>query len=268
MPRPRSARLKPEALTSEGERISGASHHDSHLAGHQHADTLKDLAFILERQTRLGTRAPDLLQRVHRLRHPYGVKRLTDVVLASLALIVLLPLLVGVAFAIRRTSPGPAFFRQRRLGLDGTTFEILKFRTLYLEQTDHSGRRQTMPRDPRVTPLGRTLRRWNIDELPQLINVLRGDMSLVGPRPHVPGMIAGGRRYEKLVPYYAARLCIRPGLTGLAQVNGLRGLTVDADAARSRIDCDIAYIAEWSPLLDFRLLWQTVKAECRDGRGI
>jgi len=93
-------------------------------------------------------------------------------------------------------------------------------------------------------------------------------MSLVGPRPHVPGMIAGGLRYEKLVPYYSARLCIRPGLTGLAQVNGLRGLTVDADAARARIDCDIAYIAEWSPLLDLRLLWQTVKAECRDGRGI
>jgi lipopolysaccharide/colanic/teichoic acid biosynthesis glycosyltransferase len=158
-------------------------------------------------------------------------------------------------------------FRQRRYGRGGHTFEILKFRTFFVDATDQGGTRQTRRNDPRVTPFGRLLRRSSLDELPQLWNVLRGDMSLVGPRPHVPRMLAGGMLYEQLVPYYCMRHRVRPGITGLAQVNGLRGGTEDPGIARARVDQDLVYIEHWSLTLDVRILWQTFRAEFLTGNG-
>src|SRR6201999_467888 len=177
------------------------------------------------------------------------------------ALLFLLPLFLAVAAAIRLTSKGPVLFRQQRYGVNRTTFEILKFRTMCIAESDLSGVQQTRASDRRVTPLGAWLRRTNIDELPQLVNVLRGDMSLVGPRPHVPGMIAGGVLYEELVPNYFQRCRVRPGITGLAQAVGLRGSTLDARLARERIEYDLAYIQFQSVLLDLRILCMTLRNE-------
>jgi lipopolysaccharide/colanic/teichoic acid biosynthesis glycosyltransferase len=195
------------------------------------------------------------------------IKRCFDVTTAAALLVALAPGMIAIAAAIRLTSPGPVLFQQRRYGADNQTFEILKFRTMYVDVSDHSGTRQTRPGDPRVTQLGRLLRRSSLDELPQLWNVLKGDMSLVGPRPHVPGMLAGGVLYEQLIPSYFARHRVRPGLTGLAQVNGLRGSTEDPGLAAARIDQDLVYIEHWSLTLDLRILWQTFRAEFLTGNG-
>jgi lipopolysaccharide/colanic/teichoic acid biosynthesis glycosyltransferase len=196
-----------------------------------------------------------------------ALKRAIDIAAASALLVVLSPLLAVTAAAIRLTSAGPVFFRQQRYGLHSEPFTILKFRTMYAHDADISGVNQTRNDDPRVTPLGRFLRRTNVDELPQLINVVRGDMSLVGPRPHVPGMRAGGMLYEKLVPYYFSRHRMRPGITGLAQINEMRGSTADAKFARARVDYDIAYVDHWSLALDLRILWTTLKTEILGGTG-
>lgn len=182
------------------------------------------------------------------------LKRAMDVLISAVLLLVLAPVSVATALAIKMTSAGPVFFRQRRYGLGNGQFTILKFRTMFTHAADASGVNQTRNGDPRVTPLGRFLRRTNIDELPQLINVLQGDMSLVGPRPHVPGMRAGGMMYEALVPSYFERHHVRPGLTGLAQINELRGSTADAKFAKARIAYDLAYVEHWSLLLDLRIL--------------
>lgn len=195
-------------------------------------------------------------------------KRIIDIVLSLTALIVLLPLLVGTAIAVKLTSPGPVFFRQRRPGLGGRPFTMLKFRTMYADAGDISGIRQTQANDSRVTPLGRFLRAKSIDELPQLINVLIGDMSIIGPRPHVEGMLAGGVPYEELVPYYRLRYEMRPGLSGWAQANGLRGPTTDPAVARARIDHDLAYIQNFSVLLDLEIILLTLKREFFTGTGV
>lgn len=195
------------------------------------------------------------------------IKRCIDIVGAASLLVTLSPLLALVAAAIRLTSPGPVFFHQQRYGLGSHRFTILKFRTMYAHDTDTSGINQTRSDDPRVTPLGRFLRRTNLDELPQLINVVCGDMSLVGPRPHVPGMRAGGVLYETLVPYYFTRHRMRPGITGLAQINEMRGSTSDPKFAKARIDYDNAYIDHWSLALDFRIFWTTLKTEILRGTG-
>lgn len=195
------------------------------------------------------------------------LKRALDIGVSAALLLALSPVLVGTALAIKATSPGPVFFRQRRYGLNSEQFTILKFRTMYAHDADVTGIKQTRTGDPRVTPLGRFLRRTNLDELPQLINVLRGDMSLVGPRPHVPGMRAGGMLYEDLVPSYFERHRVRPGITGLAQINELRGSTADAKFAKARIAYDIAYVDHWTLLLDLRILWTTFKTEVIRGTG-
>lgn len=195
------------------------------------------------------------------------LKRAFDVVVAGLALLFLLPFFVLIGAAVKLTSPGPVLFSQSREGMHGRSFNALKFRTMRTELCDASGVAQTVAGDPRVTPTGRFLRRTSIDELPQLINVLRGEMSLVGPRPHVRGMRAGGMNYRELVPYYDRRLEMLPGITGWAQANGLRGSTDDAAAARARVDHDIAYIQNFSLLLDIKIILLTMRREFLGGSG-
>jgi lipopolysaccharide/colanic/teichoic acid biosynthesis glycosyltransferase len=196
-----------------------------------------------------------------------ALKRMFDVAIALAALMVLAPLFCLVAIAIRLGSRGPVFFGQTREGHGGRAFRMFKFRTMRVEDCDASGVMQTIEGDPRVTAIGRFLRRTSIDELPQLINVLVGDMSIVGPRPHVSGMMAGGVLYTELVPHYAARLDMLPGITGWAQANGLRGTTRDPAVARARIDHDIAYIQNFSLMLDLRIVWMTFWREFIGGTG-
>ncbi len=194
-------------------------------------------------------------------------KRVLDMIGASVGLIVFGPLMIGIAIAIKWTSPGPVLFQQKRYGYHNRRFWIYKFRTMYVHLEDQRGTRQTTNDDPRVTPLGRILRKTSLDELPQLINVFKGDMSLVGPRPHVPGMLAGGMLYEELTPYYFQRHNMRPGVTGLAQISGFRGSTVAPDFAIERLDCDLRYIEAWSFWLDLRIIVRTVVRELLAGSG-
>jgi len=201
------------------------------------------------------------------LRLQLASKRMMDVAASALLIAVLSPLLIAIALVIKLTSRGPVLFHQPRYGLDNELFDVLKFRSMHIDRGDRTGVAQTQANDPRVTPIGKFIRRTNIDELPQLINVLRGDMSLVGPRPHVPGMRAAGMHYESLVPHYFARHRMRPGITGLAQINRLRGSTANAKFAMARIDYDIAYIENWSIVFDLRILWHTLKTELVRGTG-
>ena len=185
------------------------------------------------------------------------IKRSIDIVGAALGLFLLAPLFLLVAVCIWRTDGGPVFFQQWRLGRDGEVFALLKFRSMYADRCDAAGIVQVTANDNRVTRIGAFLRRTSVDELPQLINVLRGDMSLVGPRPHVPGMRAAGMDYEALIPHYAFRQSMRPGLTGWAQCQGLRGSTTDQIKALRRIAHDFAYIQNFSLWLDARIVWKT-----------
>ncbi|WP_404404959.1 sugar transferase [Pelagibacterium halotolerans] len=191
-----------------------------------------------------------------------------DILLSLATLIFLAPFLAIVAIGIVLTSKGPVLFTQIREGLGGEPFAVYKFRSMYIDRCDASGVAQTKAGDPRLTPIGRVLRRTSIDELPQLLNVLKGDMSLIGPRPHVYDMLAGGRRYRELVPYYAARHGMKPGISGWAQANGLRGPTDDAEVAWARIDHDIAYIQNFSLLLDIKIIWLTLRREFLGGSGL
>jgi len=188
-------------------------------------------------------------------------KRLFDIIAATTALIALLPLLLALALAIRFSGPGPVIFSQWRIGRHGRPFRILKFRTMHFDLCDACGREQTVRGDHRVTALGRALRRTSADELPQLWNVLVGEMSLVGPRPHVESQLAGGVPYAMQVSYYALRHDMAPGITGWSQVNGLRGPTVDPHASRCRIEHDLAYIHNFSLWLDIRIICITLGRE-------
>lgn len=196
-----------------------------------------------------------------------AIKRGFDIVVALLAILVLMPLLIAVGLTIKLSSRGPILFRQKREGLNGRLFEALKFRSMRVEDADPTGVKQTLRDDPRVTVIGRFIRSTSIDELPQLLNVIRGDMSLVGPRPHVPGMHAAGVPYRSLVSYYDDRLAMVPGITGWAQANGYRGMTDDAASAISRIDHDIAYVQNFSLWLDVQILVKTVVREFVTGSG-
>ncbi|WP_082480374.1 MULTISPECIES: sugar transferase [unclassified Rhizobium] len=197
----------------------------------------------------------------------FAVKRMFDMCGAVAGLIGLAPILLLIALLIRLESKGPIFFRQLRTGRHEVPFEILKFRSMYVEQCDPAGIRLTTDGDPRVTRVGRFLRRTSLDEIPQLWNIVVGHMSLVGPRPHVPDMIAGGMTYADLVSGYEDRHLVRPGLTGLAQCRGLRGSTTNADTAVSRILSDVEYIETFSILLDARILVRTIVNELRGGTG-
>ena len=193
--------------------------------------------------------------------HP--LKRLFDILAAGFGLLLFLPLLVVVTLAIRIESRGGAIFRQRRTGYRGEVFTIFKFRTMTV--TEDSGKiRQATKNDERVTEVGALLRKLSIDELPQLWNVLRGDMSIVGPRPHA---LAHDAYYGALIPTYAQRFRARPGLTGYAQVNGFRGEIRNARCMSDRVAADNSYIDEWSPALDLAILVRTVPLIFRDPRA-
>jgi exopolysaccharide biosynthesis polyprenyl glycosylphosphotransferase len=194
-------------------------------------------------------------------------KRVFDIVVAAVALLFFMPLLIAIAIAIKFTSPGPVLFCQNRYGHGNRFFRIYKFRTMRTDACDARGVRQAVQGDSRITPIGRFLRKSSLDEIPQLINVIKGDMSLVGPRPHVPGMLAAQLPYEDLVPYYFQRHSARPGITGLAQVSGCRGSTVEPNRAISRIDYDLDYIEKWSLRMDIMIIVRTIRKEFLSGSG-
>ncbi|MFO0879586.1 MAG: undecaprenyl-phosphate glucose phosphotransferase [Gemmataceae bacterium] len=179
------------------------------------------------------------------------VKRIMDVVLSAVGLLVLSPLLALIALLVKLSSPGPIFYRQERCGLNGQSFWMLKFRSMRADAEKETGAVWTVKNDNRRTRLGTFLRQSSLDELPQLWNVLRGDMSLVGPRPERPVFIA---QFQKTIPNYMARHCVKAGITGWAQVHGWRGNT----SLRKRIEYDLYYITHWTPWLDIQILWMTV----------
>jgi len=187
------------------------------------------------------------------------LKRASDILLAAGALLVAAPVMIAIAARVRRSSPGPILFRQRRYGLDGREFVVYKFRTMTVCEDDSIT--QATRDDPRVTPVGRFLRRTSLDELPQLLNVLEGTMSLVGPRPHA---VAHNEHYRKLVSGYMLRHKVRPGITGLAQVNGLRGETASLEQMYQRVQFDLEYLKNWSLGLDIRILLRTASIVLRD----
>jgi len=190
-------------------------------------------------------------------------KRLLDFIFALLILIATLPIWILVAILIRVTSPGSVVFKQRRYGLDGQEIVVYKFRTMTVSE-DGTDFKQATKDDDRVTPIGRFLRKTSLDELPQLVNVLQGRMSLVGPRPHP---IALNEQFRKLIKGYMVRHKVRPGLTGLAQVNGCRGETARIEDMERRIHYDLEYLRTWTPMLDIKILFLTAWRLLRDEKA-
>lgn len=183
------------------------------------------------------------------------IKRLSDIVLATLILILISPLLLIIAIGVKLDSPGPAIFRQRRNGLDGSEIVVYKFRSMRV-QDDGPVVRQATKGDSRVTPFGAFLRRSSLDELPQFINVLQGRMSIVGPRPHA---IAHNEQYRRLISAYMVRHKVKPGITGWAQVNGYRGETDTIDKMQARVEYDLEYLRNWSLGLDLQIIVRTIR---------
>jgi putative colanic acid biosynthesis UDP-glucose lipid carrier transferase len=188
------------------------------------------------------------------------VKRGSDVVLATLILILISPILLAVAIAVKVTSPGPVIFKQRRYGLDGKEILVYKFRSMTV--TEDGGKvTQAKKNDSRITPLGAILRKTSLDELPQFVNVLQGKMSIVGPRPHA---VAHNETYRKLIKGYMVRHKVKPGITGWAQVNGYRGETDTLDKMQGRIDFDLDYLRNWSFRLDMFIIYRTIRTVVND----
>jgi Undecaprenyl-phosphate glucose phosphotransferase len=186
------------------------------------------------------------------------VKWLFDKIVGTLALIALSPLMIATAIAVKLDSKGPILFRQKRYGFNNEMIEVLKFRSLYHEMSDHAAAKQVTKGDPRVTRVGRFIRKTSIDELPQLFNVvLKGNLSLVGPRPHAIHATASNRAYEQVVDGYFARHKVKPGITGWAQIHGWRGETDTEDKIQRRVEHDLYYIENWSVLLDLYILFKT-----------
>ncbi|MBD8679952.1 sugar transferase [Sphingomonas sp. CFBP 13720] len=186
------------------------------------------------------------------------VKRIFDIVASATALVLLSPILIAVAIAIRIESPGPILFRQQRIGRDNTLFMVLKFRSMYQDRCDASASVLTTRSDSRVTRVGSFIRRNSIDELPQLINVLQGDMSMVGPRPHALSAKAAELLYWDIDDRYRHRHAVKPGVTGLAQIRGFRGATVVATDLTNRVSADLEYLRDWSMRKDIWILLRTI----------
>ena len=183
------------------------------------------------------------------------LKRASDLVLAALILLLITPVLIAVAIGVKLSSPGPVIFRQGRIGLDGEVIEVFKFRSMTV-QDNGSVVNQVTRNDPRVTRFGAFIRKTSLDELPQFVNVLRGEMSIVGPRPHA---VAHNEQYRKIVKAYMARHKVKPGITGWAQVNGLRGETDTVDKMARRVEYDLEYLRNWSLGLDLLIIARTAK---------
>ncbi|WP_281784579.1 sugar transferase [Sinimarinibacterium flocculans] len=192
------------------------------------------------------------------------LKSSKDRLLAMIACVLLSPLLVLIAMAIRIDSRGPILFRQRRHGLNNSEFDIYKFRTMRVDVTASDAEiKQTVRGDPRITRVGGFLRRWSLDELPQLLNVIEGSMSLVGPRPHAVNMRTETRLGHEITDVYLHRHRVRPGITGWSQVNGCRGATDTAEQLRRRIELDLFYVDHWSLLFDLKILSLTTRVVLR-----
>jgi putative colanic acid biosynthesis UDP-glucose lipid carrier transferase len=183
------------------------------------------------------------------------VKRVSDVILSVLILVLTSPLLLVVALGVKISSPGPIIFKQRRNGLDGEEIEVYKFRSMHTQENGNDVRQATKA-DPRITRFGAFIRRTSIDELPQFVNVLQGRMSIVGPRPHA---VAHNEQYRELIKAYMVRHKVRPGITGWAQVNGLRGETATLEKMRERVEYDLEYLRNWSLALDLQIIVRTVR---------
>ena len=185
------------------------------------------------------------------------LKWLFDKSVASLALLGLAPVMALVALAIKLDSKGPVLFRQKRYGFNNELIEVFKFRSMFTDLADANASKLVTKDDPRVTRLGRILRKSSLDELPQLFNVLRGELSLVGPRPHALQAKAADRLYDDVVDGYFARHKVKPGITGWAQINGWRGETDTSEKIQKRVEHDLYYIDNWSVLLDLYILIKT-----------
>ena len=242
------------------------------LIAEQFARTIADIYLVTDLDEIAGTERRQLVRNsavliaARPLKDWQVLQKLTfDYVLASLLLVLLSPVMVIAAAAIKLDSPGPILFRQPRIGFNNRTFDIYKFRTMHHHAADLLADRQTTPDDPRVTKVGRWLRKFSIDEFPQLINVLRGEMSLVGPRPHAPNTKAGGRLFDDAVASYPRRYRVKPGITGWAQVNRCRGQTKSVAQLENRVAYDLYYIENWSLLLDIKIIVLTALREiCSD----
>jgi len=191
------------------------------------------------------------------------IKRGMDIILSAIGLLLLWPVLLAIGIAIRITSKGPALFKQRRYGLNGEEILVYKFRSMTVTE-DGGAVTQATKQDKRVTKLGGFLRRSSLDELPQIINVLQGRMSIVGPRPHA---VAHNEQYRKLISGYMIRHKVRPGITGWAQVNGLRGETETVDKMRQRVEYDLDYLRHWSAWLDIKIIFKTIKLVIHDSKA-
>lgn len=193
-----------------------------------------------------SARSADTIARVNE-----SVKRVEDVVLGTVIMSVIAVPMLAIAAGIKATSPGPVLFKQKRHGKNGQVIEVLKFRSM---RADATGVKQAVQRDPRITKFGSFLRRTSLDELPQFINVLRGEMSIVGPRPHA---VEHDNHYGRIIKDYTTRQTVKPGITGWAQVNGWRGETDTLDKMQKRIEHDIEYIKSWSFFFDLKIILMT-----------
>jgi putative colanic acid biosynthesis UDP-glucose lipid carrier transferase len=191
------------------------------------------------------------------------VKRISDIVIAGVLLLLLLPLLVIVAVGVKLSSKGPVLFKQRRYGLDGQEIIVYKFRSMKVMEDGATVMQATL-NDKRVTPFGQIIRKTSLDELPQFINVLQGRMSVVGPRPHA---VTHNEMYRKLIKGYMIRHKVKPGITGWAQVNGYRGETKTVENMKDRIDYDLEYLKKWSLALDLQIILKTIVLVFKDSKA-
>jgi Undecaprenyl-phosphate glucose phosphotransferase len=187
----------------------------------------------------------------------WAVKEIEDRVIAAIAIVLLAPVMIAVAIAVKTTSKGPVIFRQKRHGFNNQLIEVYKFRSMYVDMCDAKASKLVTRDDPRVTRVGRFIRKSSLDELPQLFNVLKGELSLVGPRPHATASRAGERLYNEVVDGYYARHRMKPGITGLAQIHGWRGETDTEEKLQRRVEFDIQYIDNWSIWMDLYILAMT-----------